>query len=146
MSNNYFQFLLFWLFHSIKNNVKKNKIKKIMWKIEIIDDSSERIVKKFAHFLVIRSTFQKSATQVPVILGPRDYLAHSLLQGTQWFLGVFGYYALMRILGWESVLWFICFFSCSLGDQVLGDFPGGPVVEIPYFHCRGRGFDPWLGN
>ena len=27
-----------------------------------------------------------------------------------------------------------------------GDFPGGPVVETLCFHCRGRGFDPWLGN
>ena len=27
-----------------------------------------------------------------------------------------------------------------------GDFPGGPVVKTPYFQCRGRGFDPWLGN
>ena len=27
-----------------------------------------------------------------------------------------------------------------------GDFPGGPVVKTPQFHCRGHGFDPWLGN
>ena len=26
------------------------------------------------------------------------------------------------------------------------DFPGGPVVKIPHFHCRGRGFGPWLGK
>ena len=26
------------------------------------------------------------------------------------------------------------------------DFPGGPVVKIPHFHCRGCGSDPWLGN
>ena len=26
------------------------------------------------------------------------------------------------------------------------DFPGGPVVKIPYLHCREHGFDPWLGN
>ena len=24
------------------------------------------------------------------------------------------------------------------------DFPGGPVVKTPCFHCRGHGFDPWL--
>ena len=28
----------------------------------------------------------------------------------------------------------------------LGDFPGGPVVKILRFHCRGRGFNPWLGT
>ena len=27
-----------------------------------------------------------------------------------------------------------------------GDSPGGPVVRTPYFHCRGQGFDPSLGN
>ena len=26
------------------------------------------------------------------------------------------------------------------------DFPGGPVVEAPHFHCRGHRFNPWLGN
>ena len=26
------------------------------------------------------------------------------------------------------------------------DFPGGPVVKTPSFHCKGRGFDPWSGN
>ena len=26
------------------------------------------------------------------------------------------------------------------------DFPGGPVVKTPRFHCRGHGFDPWLEN
>ena len=28
----------------------------------------------------------------------------------------------------------------------LWDFPGGPVVKTPRFHCRGCGFDPWSGN
>ena len=27
-----------------------------------------------------------------------------------------------------------------------GDFPGGPVVKTPCFHCRGRRLDPWLGS
>ena len=27
-----------------------------------------------------------------------------------------------------------------------GNFPGGPVVKSPRFHCSGRGFDPWSGN
>ena len=26
------------------------------------------------------------------------------------------------------------------------EFPGGPVVRTPSFHCRGYGFDPWSGN
>ena len=27
-----------------------------------------------------------------------------------------------------------------------GDFPGGPVVRTPRFHCRGLRFNPWMGN
>ena len=27
-----------------------------------------------------------------------------------------------------------------------GDFPGGPVVKDPRFHCRGHEFDPWSGE
>ena len=26
------------------------------------------------------------------------------------------------------------------------DFPDSPEVEIPRFHCRRHGFDPWSGN
>ena len=26
------------------------------------------------------------------------------------------------------------------------EHPGGPVVKAPHFHCRGRGFNPWLRN
>ena len=26
------------------------------------------------------------------------------------------------------------------------DFPGDPGVKTPCFHCRGHGFDPWLGK
>ena len=26
------------------------------------------------------------------------------------------------------------------------EIPGGPVVRTLRFHCRGDGFDPWLGN
>ena len=26
------------------------------------------------------------------------------------------------------------------------DFPNGPVVKTPCFHCKEHGFDPWLGN
>ena len=27
-----------------------------------------------------------------------------------------------------------------------GYLPGGPIVKIPHFHCRGRGFNPWWGT
>ena len=33
-----------------------------------------------------------------------------------------------------------------LTESKVGDFPGGPVVENPHFQCRGREFNPWLGN
>ena len=26
------------------------------------------------------------------------------------------------------------------------DYPGGLLVKTLCFHCRGHGFDPWLGN
>ena len=26
------------------------------------------------------------------------------------------------------------------------DFPDGPLVKTPHFHCRGHGFHPLLGN
>ena len=26
------------------------------------------------------------------------------------------------------------------------EFPGSPVVRTQYFHCHGRGFNPWSGN
>ena len=35
-------------------------------------------------------------------------------------------------------------FFKSVGQ--LWDFPGGQVVKTLGFQCRGRGFDPWLGN
>ena len=30
--------------------------------------------------------------------------------------------------------------------KVNWEFPGGPVVRTPSFHCWGRGFSPWSGN
>ena len=33
-----------------------------------------------------------------------------------------------------------------LSKHQLQHFPGGPVVKIPNFQCRGHGFNPWLGN
>ena len=30
--------------------------------------------------------------------------------------------------------------------SICREFPGGPVVRTRSFHCRGPGFNPWLGN
>ena len=34
----------------------------------------------------------------------------------------------------------------ALGVRAARNFPGGPVVKAPHFHCRGRGLDPCSGN
>ena len=47
--------------------------------------------------------------------------------------------------GWESV----CMQGTYLEDikrVEYRDFPGGPMVRTPCFHCRGQGFHPWWGN
>ena len=31
-------------------------------------------------------------------------------------------------------------------EKTLRDFSGGSVVKTLCFHCKGCGFDPWLGN
>ena len=31
-------------------------------------------------------------------------------------------------------------------NNSLGEFPGGPVFRTQHFHCRGHGFNLWLGN
>ena len=36
--------------------------------------------------------------------------------------------------------------ECASKSGHQWDFPGSPVVKTPRFHCRGCGFDPWLGN
>ena len=38
--------------------------------------------------------------------------------------------------------------ALQAGDskKSIWDLPGGPVVKIPHFHCRGHEFDPWLRN
>ena len=36
--------------------------------------------------------------------------------------------------------------ALSVESQSSGYFPGGPVVKTLHFHCKGHGFDPWLGN
>ena len=35
--------------------------------------------------------------------------------------------------------------SLSTYLKLMRDFPGGPVVRIPRFHCRGYRFEPWSG-
>ena len=34
----------------------------------------------------------------------------------------------------------------SLSKIKIREFPGGPVVRSPSFHCQGLRFDPWSGN
>ena len=69
-----------------------------------------------------------------------------------------------RVVHFLILLWCVCVFVVSLcdptdcsppGSSVHGilqikpqfrDFPGGPGVKTLPFHCRGCGFDPWLGN
>ena len=31
----------------------------------------------------------------------------------------------------------------ALHVPLYSDFPGGPMVKTPHFHCRGHGFHPW---
>ena len=35
---------------------------------------------------------------------------------------------------------------CQAKIQASWDFPGGPVVKIMHFQCRGHRFNPWSGN
>ena len=35
---------------------------------------------------------------------------------------------------------------CTQKEMNPRDFPGGQVVKTQCFHCRGCGFNPWLGN
>ena len=34
----------------------------------------------------------------------------------------------------------------TLRAKLFLEFPGGPVVKTPYFHCLGSEFDPWPGS
>ena len=38
---------------------------------------------------------------------------------------------------------FIFYYSLKIK---LREFPGGPVVRTPHFHCQGPGFSPWSGS
>ena len=50
----------------------------------------------------------------------------------------------IRIFSSESVLCFSWPKYWSFSFNI--SFPGSPVVNTPHFHCRGHGFDPWLGS
>ena len=39
-----------------------------------------------------------------------------------------------------------CRCPLALKDEEVWEFPGGPVVKTPCFHCRGRGFIPGPGT
>ena len=34
----------------------------------------------------------------------------------------------------------------GLSKGAIRDFPGGPSVKTPGFHCRGHRFEPWSGS
>ena len=34
----------------------------------------------------------------------------------------------------------------ALCRRMGGDLPGSPAARTSSFHCKGHGFDPWLGN
>ena len=36
--------------------------------------------------------------------------------------------------------------SAEVLNASLQELPGSPVVKTPCFHCKGCGFDPWLGK
>ena len=36
--------------------------------------------------------------------------------------------------------------ASSVSDVQQWEFPGGPGVRTPHFHCRGHGFSPRCGN
>ena len=36
--------------------------------------------------------------------------------------------------------------KCVFKGDVLGEFPGSPVVRTLHFHCQGPRFNPWLEN
>ena len=36
--------------------------------------------------------------------------------------------------------------SISFKKENNWEFPDGPVVRTPHFHCQESGFDPWSGN
>ena len=43
---------------------------------------------------------------------------------------------------------FLTSYPCYLDKNrklIFRDFPGGPVVKTPHFHCEGHRFDDWLG-
>ena len=47
----------------------------------------------------------------------------------------------------ERAVWLVGFLGNKIKLKMkLKDFPGGPVVKILHFHCRGHGFDPWSRN
>ena len=45
-------------------------------------------------------------------------------------------------------VWLFRKMACSKETDIkvvrVRDFPSGPVIKAPCFHCRGYGFHPWL--
>ena len=51
-----------------------------------------------------------------------------------------------RVREWHGHIYTTCICGSQSLKTTYWDFPGGPVVKTPSFHCRGLGFDPWSGN
>ena len=45
-----------------------------------------------------------------------------------------------------SYSWLVGWPRTNFKNFKFWEFPGGPVVRTPCFHCRGHGFNPGLGN
>ena len=72
-----------------------------------------------------------------------------LILGRQWSEKENKHHCLLAFLFLKTCLWkkkkTTCLWSAH-STSIHWDFPGGPVVKIPFFHCRGHRFDPWPRN
>ena len=75
------------------------------------------------------------------------FFIHSSVDGPlSWEVRSLNHWTAREFLG--STNFFIMMPKQLKGKRIVfsGDFPGGPVVKTPYFHCRGHGFHPRSGN
>ena len=51
-----------------------------------------------------------------------------------------------EIIKGKPDVWYINIKTKIQQEPLYWEFPGGPVVRTPRFHCWGPRFDPWSGN